>query len=65
MRNNLCEYVVINIFQNKTEDEKKRQINQKIKNLCVLDIEKSIELNYNIGVEFHGSVSDLERGGTQ
>ena len=65
MKNILCEYIVVNIFQNKTEDEKKRQVNQKIKNLCVLDIEKNVELDYNVGVAFHGSVSDLYKGGTQ
>ena len=34
MKNILCEYIVVIIFQNKTEDEKKRQVNQKIKNLA-------------------------------
>ena len=65
MKNILCEYIVVNIFQNKTEDEKKREINQKIKNLCVLDIEKNVELDYNVGVAFHGSVPDPQKGGTQ
>ena len=28
-------------------------------------LEKNVELDYNVGVAFHGSVSDLYKGGTQ
>ncbi len=64
MRKNLCEYSITNIFLNVNEDELKYNINKKIRNLCITDIEKAYILDYNIDVAFHGSVSDQQMGGT-
>ena len=65
MKDIKTEYCVINVFSDISEAERKTRINKAIKTLCVLDIEKSCDLDYNIGVAFHGSVSDLQKGGTQ
>lgn len=65
MKNKKIEYNVVNVFSDISEAQKKEKINRSIRTLCILDIEKSIELDYNIGVAFHGSVSDLQKGGTQ
>lgn len=64
MKNNKTEYVVINTFSGIIEAERKEKINNAVRNLCIIDIEKTIELDYNIDVAFHGSVSDPLKGGT-
>ena len=57
-----CEYVVVNAFSDISEAERKEKVNRSIKNLCILDIEKIAELDYNIeDVAFYGSVPDLEK----
>ena len=62
MKNNLCDYDVKNIFLNKTQDEIKRKINSKIRNLCVMDVEKIYSFDYNIDVTFLGDTSETEKG---
>lgn len=64
MKNIKTEYIVVNVLSDISEAERKEKINKSIRTLCVLDIEKSAELDYNIGVAFHGSVSGLGEGGT-
>lgn len=64
MKENKTEYTIVNAFAPISETERKEKINNVIKSLCVLDIEKAAKLDYNIDIEFHGSVLDLERGGT-
>lgn len=64
MKNIKTEYSVINVFSEIGESERKERINKSIRTLCVLDIEKKAELDYNIGVAFHGSVPDPQKGGT-
>ena len=61
MKKNKTEYIVVNAFSEISEAERKEKINNSIRSLCVLDIEKSAELVYNEDVAFHGSVSDLEK----
>ena len=61
MKKNKTEFIVVNAFSEIGEAERKEKINKAIRTLCVLDIEKSAELDYNNSVEFHGSVSDLEK----
>lgn len=61
MKQNKTEYIVVNAFSEISEAERKEKINKAIRTLCVMDIEKSYELDYNNGVAFHGSVSDLKR----
>ena len=53
------EYIVINAFSKISEIERKEKINKSIKTLCVMDIEKLYELDYNNTVAFHGSTQDL------
>ena len=55
------EYIITNILSDLSEAERKEKINNSIRSLCVLDIEKSAELVYNEDVAFHGSVSDLKK----
>lgn len=62
MKNNLCDYDVKNIFLSKTQDEMKRKINSKIRNLCVMDVEKIYSFDYNIDVTFLGDTSETEKG---
>ena len=61
MKKNKTEYIVVNAFSEISEVERKEKINKAIRTLCVLDIEKSAELDYNNSVAFHGSVSDLKK----
>ena len=61
MKKNKTEYIVVNAFSEISEAERKEKINNSIRSLCVLDIEKSAELVYNENVAFHGSVSDLKK----
>ena len=61
MKKNKTEYIVVNAFSEIGEVERKEKINKAIRTLCVLDIEKSAELDYNNSVAFHGSVSDLTK----
>ena len=61
MKNIKTEYVITNVLSNISEAERKEKINKAIKTLCVMDIEKLYELDYNNSVAFHGSVSDLEK----
>ena len=61
MKKNKTEYIVVNAFSEISEAERKEKINNSIRSLCVLDIEKSGELVYNEDVAFHGSVSDLKK----
>lgn len=61
MKKNKTEFIVVNAFSEIGEAERKEKINKAIRTLCVLDIEKSAELDYNNSVAFHGSVSDLEK----
>lgn len=53
------EYIVVNAFSEIGEAERKGKINNAIKTLCVMDIEKLYELDYNNSVAFHGSTQDL------
>ena len=61
MKENRTEYIVVNAFSDLSEEERKERINNVIRTLCVMDIEKSYELDYNNSVAFHGSVSDLKK----
>lgn len=62
MKNNLCDYEVKNIFMSKTRDEMKQRINSKIRNLCVMDVEKIYSLDYNIDVHILGDTSEIKKG---
>ena len=59
MKNIKTEYVITNVLSNISEAERKEKINKAIKTLCVMDIEKVYELDYNNSVAFHGSTRDL------
>ena len=59
MKKNKTEYIVVNAFSEISEAERKEKINNSIRTLCVMDIEKSYELDYNNSVAFHGSTQDL------
>lgn len=61
MKNIKTEFIVVNAFSEISEAERKEKINKAIRTLCVMDIEKSYELDYNKNVAFHGSVSDLKK----
>lgn len=61
MKNIKTEFIVVNAFSEISEAERKEKINKAIRTLCVIDIEKSYELDYNNSVAFHGSVSDLKK----
>ena len=58
MKKNKTEYIVVNAFSEISEAERKEKINDSIRTLCVMDIEKLYELDYN-NVAFHGSTQDL------
>lgn len=59
MKKNKTEYIVVNAFSEISEVERKEKINNAIRTLCVMDIEKLYELDYNNSVAFHGSTQDL------
>ena len=59
MNKNKTEYIVVNAFSEISEVERREKINDAIKTLCVMDIEKLYELDYNNSVAFHGSTQDL------
>ena len=59
MKKNKTEYIVVNAFSEISEEERKEKINNAIRTLCVMDIEKLYELDYNNSVAFHGSTQDL------
>ena len=59
MKKNKIEYIVVNAFSEISEVERKEKINNSIRTLCVMDIEKLYELDYNNSVAFHGSTQDL------
>ncbi|MBO5105717.1 MAG: hypothetical protein J6C29_02350 [Clostridia bacterium] len=59
MKKNKIEYIVVNAFSEISEAERKEIINNAIRTLCVMDIEKLYELDYNNSVAFHGSTQDL------
>ena len=59
MKKNKTEYIVVNAFSEISDAERKEKINNAIKTLCVMDIEKLYELDYNNSVTFHGSTQDL------
>lgn len=62
MKENKTEFIIVNAFSDISETERKKKINKAIRTLCVLDIEKNAELDYNIDVAFHGSVSNPKKG---
>ncbi len=62
MKNNLCDYEVKNIFISKTQEEMKQKINSKIRNLCVMDVEKIYGFDYNIDVHILGDTSEFKKG---
>ncbi|MBE6780444.1 MAG: hypothetical protein E7545_05640 [Ruminococcaceae bacterium] len=57
-------YIVKNAFSAIGEEERKDRINNAIRSLCIRDIEKAANFDYNIDVTFHGGDSDLKKGGT-
>ena len=59
MKKNKTEYIVVNAFSEISKAERKERINNAIRTLCVMDIEKLYELDYNNSVAFHGSTQDL------
>ena len=59
------EYCVVNVFSDISETQRKEKINRSIRTLCILDIEKMIEMDYNINIAFHSSVFGPNKGGTQ
>lgn len=59
MKKNKTEYIVVNAFSEISEAGRKEKINNAIRTLCVMDIEKLYELDYNNSVAFHGSTQDL------
>lgn len=63
MKEAKTEYVVINVFANNRGMPCKEKVNAAIRTLCILDLEKICNLNYNTSVAFHGGVSDYEKGG--
>lgn len=63
MKKILCEYNIVNVFLSETENELKQNLNKKIRNLCITDIEKVSRLDYNIGVTFLGDTSNPNKKG--
>ena len=59
MKKNKTEYIVVNAFSEISEAERKEKINNSIRTLCVMDIEKLYELDYNNSVAFHGCTQVL------
>lgn len=57
------EFTVDNIFSDINEAKRKEKVNKAIKNLCILDIEKMSDLDYNISIVSQSKASDLEKGG--
>lgn len=55
------EYMIVNVFSDDNEARRKERINTAIKNLCILEVEKEYDSDYNVGVAFHDSVSDLKK----
>lgn len=64
MKQTNTKYVVKNAFSNTCELKRKEKINKIIRTLCILDIENCLQLESNIDIEFHSSVSNLNEGGT-
>lgn len=63
MRVSKNKFTVVNIFSDINEAKRKEKVNKAVKNLCILDIEKMSDLDYNIDVAFQCKASDLEKGG--
>lgn len=61
MNKNKPEYIVVNAFSEISEAERKERINNAIKTLCIMDIEKLYELDYNNSVAFHDGTQNLSR----
>lgn len=59
MKNIKTKFIVVNAFSDLSEEERKEKINNAIRTLCVMDIEKSYELDYKNSIAFHGSTQDL------
>ena len=59
MKKNKTEFIVVNAFSEISEAERTEKINNSIRTLCVMDIEKLYESDYNNSVAFHGSTQDL------
>ena len=52
MKKNKTEYIVVNAFSEISEAERKEKINESIRTLCVMDIEKLYELDLIIVLHF-------------
>ena len=59
MKNIKTKFIVVNAFSDLSEEERKEKINNAIRTLCVMDIEKSYELDYKNRIAIHGSTQDL------
>lgn len=57
------EFEVVNVFESTSKEEIKEKINKSIRSLCITDIEKIYDLEYDIGVTLPVSASDLKREG--
>lgn len=57
MKNKLFSYKVNNNFVSETQDEMRNRINSKIRNLCLMDVEKIYSFDYNIDVTYLGDTS--------
>ena len=53
------EYNVINIFTASDKKQIKEKINNIINTLCTEDIEKMMNIDYNVGVAYLGGTSDF------
>ena len=54
------EYNVINIFTASDKKQIKEKINNIINTLCTEDIEKMMNIDYNVGVAYLGGTSDFK-----
>lgn len=55
------DYNIINIFSNNNEKIIKEKVNAIVKNLCVDDVEKISNLNYNTNVILEGDTSNYKK----
>ncbi len=56
----VSDYKIVNVISAADEAEIKQKVNGIVRTLCTLDIEKLMNIDYNIGVAYLGGTSDFK-----
>ncbi len=55
----VSDYKIVNVISAADEAEIKEKVNGIVRTLCTLDIEKLINIDYNVGVAYWDGTSDF------